>query len=179
MAEPIRGEIKITVSEPARKPSPLEAGEPQPVWLGTEEDKLAPLDEDKYYNTSTVLMPDGSYRHVSVAYEKYLHEDLVWQIKYTDYNGRSKRFKEQQEKRNIENKYYKFCLGEEGQKKFDDFIKKYRNYENKSGMYPPGAYYVFIIHPTYLGDVVTCEVRQSDKYGDETIIDSCEVYNEI
>lgn len=141
------------MAELVRSITPLEAGDPEPVWCGGEEK--------------------------GPAYETFFLEYLRWRTNYSEYNGYAKFLKEEREKIQKERKYYKFYLGEEGQKKFDDFIEKYRNNEYKIGMYPPGAYYVFIIEPTQLGDVVKCEVRKADKYGDITILDECQVYSEL
>lgn len=164
--------------------SPLEMCDPEPVWCGTEEEKYVPFGEEQYYNTSMCLLindetGETQSRKTSIKYEKFMHDQLRWRLKYADYNGLTASRKAEDEKYKQDQKYYKFCLGESGRKVFEDFISKYRTDKFKTGMNPPDAYVVYVITPTSLGDIVTAEVRRHLQTSGYEVLDKCEVYNEI
>lgn len=169
--------------EKERTLSPLEMCDPEPIWCGTEEEKYVPLGEEDYYNTSRAMLINNvtgevQHRKWSIQYTRFFTEHLRWECKYAEYNGLAAAQEAEEEAWRERHKYYNFCLGELGEAKFKEFISKYQTTEFKSGMNPPNAYYVFVIHPTPLGEVVDCEVRihKGDHY---ELLEKCEVVNEI
>lgn len=170
--------------EEKRTLSPLEASDPEPIWCGTEEEKYVPMGDEQYYQTSMCMFindetGETQTRKTSIKYEKFLQDQMRWQMKYADYNGLTAKIKQRNEKYEQDQKYYKFCLGESGRKVYEDFISKYRTDKYKTGMNPPSAYVVFVITPTSLGDVVVAEVRNHNAEGGYDVIDKCTVYSEI
>lgn len=164
-------------------PTPLEASAPMPVWVGDEESTYVPKGLEKYYNTDRVMIginnKRGIYRKHKPEYMEYWSQYHAWLNDFADYNGYATRLREQLNKREEEQRYYRFELGEEGRKNAHEFIDKMENgapEEKRKRKY--GAYsYRYVIYPTELGEV--CYIEAYNHGDDKNIVDRKEVYNQI